>query len=114
MLYHFHITYCRMSEQGESKVGALHLTTVTSRDDEDPRMKLYKQREQEFTEFMIESTQNDSTPGYVSVEDQPLSGLQCLLALTEILDRAAHLRLANFDLEQRIDVLQRFKQIAEV
>ena len=85
--------------------------------DTDPRMTLYQQREDDFFDFVKQSNgsmDNDSGTDVKSAEDMPLSGLQCLLTLTEILDRAAQLRVANFDLEQRIEVLQKFKLLAEV
>lgn len=75
------------------------------------RMELFEKQEREFLEFVAETQNIDN----VSEEpDQPLSGLQCLLALTEILDRAVLLRKINFDLEQRIDELDHVKLLGEV
>ena len=79
---------------------------------DDSRMKLYEEREREFYQFINEAPKPVDMED--DVDDRPLTGLQCLLALTEILEKAAQLRITNFDLEQRIEVLQRLKQIAEV
>lgn len=100
-----------MSEKGGgSRVEPLSPTDA----EEDPRMKLYNDREQDFLDFVAESNAASGVDVDEGVEDRPLSGLQCLLALTEILERAAQLRLTNANLEQRINVLQRFKMITEV
>lgn len=75
------------------------------------RMEQYERREREFLEFVAETQNIDSVN---EDPDQPLSGLQCLLALTEILDRAVLLRKINFSLEQRIEELDQVKLLAEV
>lgn len=80
----------------------------------DQRMKVYEDKEKAFYEFLEECECGKDETGADKLEDKPLTGLQCLLALTEILDRAAKLRVSNYDLEQRIEILQRFKLIAEV
>lgn len=109
-----------MTEQASAQTGdvsaAVDMCSSAS-DSIDPRMTLYNQREQEFYDFLKQTNNtvdNDSGTDVSSPHDMPLSGLQCLLALTEILDKAARLRVVNYNLEQRIEVLQQFKLLAEV
>lgn len=109
---------CRMTHtQCQTTSDSLTLSKIYTPDtaaEDLRRMRLYEEREREFLEFVSETTPTEEAANDFDVDDRPLSGLHCLLALTEILDRAAHLRLTNFDLEQRIDMLQQLKQIAEV
>ena len=80
-------------------------------DQQEERMRLFEEREREFLQLVAETENIDSV---TEEPDQPLSGLQCLLSLTEILDRAAKLRKMNFELEQRIEALDQHKLLAEV
>lgn len=75
------------------------------------RLTNFELKEKDFLEFVAEIQPIDNV---TEEPDRPLSGLQCLLALTEILDRAAKLRKLNYDLEQRIEVLDQLKLLAEV
>ncbi|XP_067941350.1 titin homolog isoform X2 [Watersipora subatra] len=88
------------------------ISQISEAPDGKSRMSLFEQREKDFIEFVKETPRNQQVEE--DTDDRPLSGLQCLLALTEILEKAAQLRLTNYDLEQRIETLQRLKQIAEV
>lgn len=75
------------------------------------RMDIFRKRERDFMEFVAETESIDNVD---EEPDQPLMGLQCLLTLADILERAVRLRKINSDLEQRIEELDHVKLVSEV
>jgi len=79
------------------------------------KMAIFERQEEEFLQFICDADITcESMADTEEDSEKPLTGLQCLLALTTILDATARLRQSNTHLERRIENLENYKLLAEV